>query len=336
MSEFIPRQYMPLRIAVVGVGKWGINHLRTLDNIRERGGDIELHACDIDSTRKGASQPIRATWHEDISSLISSKLIDAAVIATPSDTHVEISLELLSHGIHLLVEKPLGAEPEDTAEVLSCATENGRELAIGLQLRFHPSIIEARRLLRQGEIGRIEQIICKRYSTRKSQGISKLIENLGIHYLDLCCHLVGEIEPESVCLDYEEDDCMISARAALEFQTGIEGLCNIGWGHDEDISSVELIGTEATIEIDLHAHDSIIISDKSTIKQHVLSQNMSPLESQLNHFLSRLRDRAGSVGPMADAGAVLRSTRLVSLAKQSVSKPIISKFVFVPQISFWG
>src|SRR5436305_3506134 len=92
-----------VRTAVVGVGSFGRNHARVLSTL----AGVELTAVvDVDANRAEAlaQEHNTAAWR-DIDSVIGK--IDAAVIATPTQSHEEISLRLLEADIDVLVEKPI-------------------------------------------------------------------------------------------------------------------------------------------------------------------------------------------------------------------------------------
>src|SRR5690242_20355988 len=99
---------MKLPVAVVGVGHLGKEHARVLASLP----DVELVAV-IDANRAQAEAVAGRTGARagtDHRGLIGQ--VQAAVVAAPTSYHHAIARDLLAHGVHLLVEKPLAATSE--------------------------------------------------------------------------------------------------------------------------------------------------------------------------------------------------------------------------------
>lgn len=72
------------------------------------------------------------------------KRVDAAIVCTPNDTHVEIAMKLAEAGIHLLVEKPLSSDIESGRILVKFAQKAGVKLLVGHHRRFNPFILAAK------------------------------------------------------------------------------------------------------------------------------------------------------------------------------------------------
>jgi predicted dehydrogenase len=143
-----------LRVGVVGVGAIGSNHARLYAEIPS----AEFSAVyDIDQARGNAiGRKFGATAAKSLDDFI--KAIDAASVATPTNTHYEISRLLLSRGKHVLVEKPITDNTAHAAELADLAASKALILQVGHVERFnpvlgalekhltHPRFIEAHRL----------------------------------------------------------------------------------------------------------------------------------------------------------------------------------------------
>jgi predicted dehydrogenase len=143
-----------LRVGVVGVGAIGSNHARLYAEIPS----AEFSAVyDIDQARGNAiGRKFGATAAKSLDDFIEA--IDAASVATPTNTHYEISRLLLSRGKHVLVEKPITDNTAHAAELADLAASKALILQVGHVERFnpvlgalekhltHPRFIEAHRL----------------------------------------------------------------------------------------------------------------------------------------------------------------------------------------------
>ena len=185
-----------LKVALLGCGRWGQNHLRVLASFRERG--IIGHITVID-TLKSAREA--ATLADEIKDDFDDVDADLVIIATPSNLHASQARDLLSKGYHVLVEKPLGCSESEAAQVLASAREFGRIIGVGLLLRFHPAVALANQLINNGELGRLVSLRFVRRTTRNAPEGGNVIEALGVHAIDLMCNFMSESEP-SACLLY--------------------------------------------------------------------------------------------------------------------------------------
>ena len=91
-----------LKLAVVGAGVFGRNHVRVLSRLP----NVELIAV-IDSDFGKAQQLAAEHGTQAFDSLSAIPAIDAAIVATPTVSHEEVATWLLEAGIDILVEKPI-------------------------------------------------------------------------------------------------------------------------------------------------------------------------------------------------------------------------------------
>ena len=95
------------KIAVLGAGYWGINHVR---NYNELGALAAV--CD---TSRGSLDEIAARYpgvraEPDLDRVLADESIDGVVIATPAETHYTLARRAIDAGKHVLVEKPLALD----------------------------------------------------------------------------------------------------------------------------------------------------------------------------------------------------------------------------------
>ncbi|MGD9636149.1 MAG: Gfo/Idh/MocA family protein, partial [Pirellulales bacterium] len=126
----------PLRIAVIGAGHLGRIHARIAAGIE----DLKLVAVadPMDSCREAAAAEGKTRGVADYRTLIGE--IDAAIIATPTNTHHTIGVELLSSGIPLFIEKPLAPHASAADELVNLARKQGLTLQVGHVERFNPAL----------------------------------------------------------------------------------------------------------------------------------------------------------------------------------------------------
>ena len=191
-----------IRIAVVGVGLIGPRHCQTV----LASPDAELVAV-VDPLPQSAdyASSIGTNYYSSIKDLNASPhKPDAAIVCTPNHTHVSVAKELISAGIHVLVEKPISIDIESGRDLIACAEEADVKLLVGHHRRFNPYVVAAKQELLSGSLGRMIAV-SGLWTTfkpmeyfdppadwrRASTGGVVLI-NL-IHEVDLLQHLLGPI-----------------------------------------------------------------------------------------------------------------------------------------------
>ena len=303
-----------LNVAILGCGRWGLNHLHTLANLREEG--LVKSITVIDTSKEARDAAILAD-HKTNS--IEGVNADLVIIATPSNLHAIQARELMSRGYHVLVEKPLGCCESEAAQVLASAHENGRVMGVGLLLRFHPAVALAKRVLRNGELGRLESLRFVRRTTRKPPDGGNVIESLGVHAIDLMCHMLSESDPSAVNVEGD----FTEARIVLEFPQGIEALIDIGWGASSERRTVTLVGSQATFRFDLDIHDKATMIVDGEHQVLCCEANHSPLEAEIRHILLAVsaHNSGDSWKAFPDYGAALRGVRWTERAIEALPIP---------------
>lgn len=120
------------RIAVVGTGWWASEfHIPSL--VEYKGAELTgLVDADSERLRRVAERFKVPGAFTSTEQLISSKLADGVVVATPSATHFEIASQCLDAGLHVLLEKPMTIDAEQAWELADKARHQGLHLTIGL------------------------------------------------------------------------------------------------------------------------------------------------------------------------------------------------------------
>ncbi len=173
-----------LRVAVVGAGSFGRNHVRVISQLE----DVELVAVvdvDVEKAHRLAmefgSQSF-ASW-KDI-----RDGVGAAVIATPTITHEQIATELLESGIDVLVEKPIAESSAAGQRLARLAQERGRILQVGHLERFNPAVIALENALTIPLFFEIHRLSV---FTPRSLDVDVVLD-LMIHDLDIVLSFTGE------------------------------------------------------------------------------------------------------------------------------------------------
>ena len=181
-----------LKIAVIGCGYWGANHVRTLGEL-----GVLAAVADLDLSRAAElAAPFSATalTPDDV---FADPAIDAVVLALPAQLHAGFALRALADEKHVFVEKPLALSSADAAHVADMAATAGRVLMTGHILRFHNAFVALRGLVASGSLGDIRYVQSHRLGFGKFHARFDALWDLAPHDISLILTLAGS-EPETV------------------------------------------------------------------------------------------------------------------------------------------
>ncbi|MEW4567708.1 Gfo/Idh/MocA family oxidoreductase [Tautonia sp. JC769] len=154
-----------LTIGIVGCGRAARIHSGRLRQIEA----VRITGCvdpDVEAARALASglvgqggdpQSLRA--FSDHQQLLAEARPDILAIFTPPRAHYRPAMDGLQAGCHLFIEKPLSTNTQEAMDIVTLARGRDRVVGVGHQFRLAPSLIEARRLLAEGAIGRLRLVM---------------------------------------------------------------------------------------------------------------------------------------------------------------------------------
>jgi predicted dehydrogenase len=231
------------RLGVIGVGHLGKEHARILSGM----ADVELVGV-VDSHAPQAeliAQRCGTRAYTDHRALL--PLVDAAVVATPTTYHHAVASAFLSHGIPLLVEKPLALDLPQAEELVALAARHGVVLQVGHIERFNPAFEELQRRPLRAKL-----FTCERYSgfSGRSTDIGVVLDMM-IHDLDLVLVLVRSpvrsVEAMGVCVLGGQEDL---AQARVTFGNGCVANFSASRVHPASVRRMQAWGPEGFAAID--------------------------------------------------------------------------------------
>jgi len=201
----------------------------------------------------------------DLDALLARPDVDVVSVCVPSGLHAEIGIRAARAGKHLVVEKPIDVTLNAADRLIDAARAAGVALTVISQHRFDPGLIEARRLLDEGALGRLVlgEASTKWYRTQAYydsaawRGTNAMdggsLMNQGIHYVDLLRWCMGPVsEVTALCAtqthQIEVEDTSL---AALRFASGALGTIVASTSVFPGFAQrLEITGTEGTITIE--------------------------------------------------------------------------------------
>ena len=179
----------PLRVAVVGAGAFGRNHLRVYRELQASGEPVELVAVvDQDAAVvAAAAAQYGVPGFASVEALLDANLrLDAASVCVPTVHHASTAAPLLAAHIDLLIEKPLAASLADADAILALAREHQRIVQTGHLERFNPAVTAVRGLLNRPMFFESHRLSI---FTPRSLDVDVVLD-LMIHDLDIVLSLV--------------------------------------------------------------------------------------------------------------------------------------------------
>ncbi len=178
-----------VRIAVIGAGSFGRNHLRVL---RHSPNAQLVAVVDKDHGRADdASVEFGCPAVLTAGELIGS--VDAAVVAVPTIAHAEVACHLLENGIDVLVEKPIAPDLASARGLVETANRHGRILQVGHLERFNPAVMALHRIRTIPLFFEVHRLSV--FSPRSLD--VDVVLDLMIHDVDVVLSLVGK-PPEEI------------------------------------------------------------------------------------------------------------------------------------------
>lgn len=321
-----------LSAAVIGVGSMGKNHAR---NYSELGGINLVGVCDAEKkTADEIASRIKCKAYTDPSKLIKENKIDVASIVVPTQHHLKVALDFINAGINVLIEKPISATVAEGEKMVAAAEKNGVKLSVGHIERFNPAIVELKRRLVGGELGKIFEMRAHRIGPfpARIRDVGVVID-LATHDIDIMRYLTGS----DVVRLYAETERRIHTShedllsGLLKFKNNTIGVLNINWLTPEKIREINVTGEKGMfiakyLSQELFFHENVVAKRKEYSYSDILMgvgegditniriQKREPLRLELEAFCECVRKN--STPPVSGKDGI-EALRIASLLIES-------------------
>ena len=253
-----------LRFAIVGCGKIAQRHA---EHINEKAALVAV--CDLDKVKADAlATKYKAAAYYSVDDLFINSDFDVAVICTPNGLHAEQSVYALQKGMHVICEKPMAIKSEDCIRMVDAAQKSKRELFIVKQNRYNPPVVELKKAIDEGRLGRIfsVQLNCfwhrdadyyKEESWRGTKSLDGgVLYTQFSHFIDLMLWLINDdvVDAKSFMKNYLhqsiteiEDTGVVS----LQFSNGVIGSVHFTTNsyRKNMEGSITIFGEKGTVKI---------------------------------------------------------------------------------------
>ena len=194
-----------INVGIIGTG--GISSNQHMPALAKQ-PDVKIIAvCDVNhETAKHVAEEFDVPHvFSDYKKLLAVDDIEAVHVCTPNNLHMPPTVDALSAGKHVLVEKPLARNAVEGTKMVGAARKNGRKLMVAQNMRFNAENQYLKRVIEAGELGEIYfgRVWALRrrgvpswgvFTDKEKQGGGPLID-IGVHVLDLALCLMGHPKP---------------------------------------------------------------------------------------------------------------------------------------------
>jgi UDP-2-acetamido-3-amino-2,3-dideoxy-glucuronate N-acetyltransferase len=317
-----------VRVAVIGAGAWGKNLVR---NFAELGA---LHTvCDVsEHTLSQFKEKYGVSVTTSVDDVLNDAEIDAVVIAAPATQHFEIARKCMARGKDVYVEKPLALRVDEGEKLLAQATASGRILMVGHILQYHPAIRELKRLVSQGDLGRIRYIYSSRLNIGKLRTEENILWSFAPHDISAISYLLDEA-PTHVSAQggtYISAGICDTTLTTFDFKSAVKAHIFVSWLHPFKEQKLTIVGDRKMAVFDdleperklvLYSHridwrDRVPVAHKADA-EYVLLPKEEPLRSECEHFLHCVSTRET---PLTDGRNGVRVLEVLDACERSLQK----------------
>lgn len=325
-----------LKLGLVGCGSIAHTHVSNLKNVLRDGEVTAVYDVSTDAEKEIIDEfDLKATIYDSIHELVNSENVDAIMVCSRNDTHVEPVLEAINANKPVFVEKPLATTAEDCKKIIDAETKVGKKLVqVGFMRRFDPYYVELKDTIDSGEIGAPLMGYCRHFTcTPATQYFEtpNMINDAFIHEIDII-HWLFNDQYESVQVQYGrpnglnklsklkdpqvatlklKNGALVNTYLTQNAEYGYDVMCQImgekGIAQLPDMPSLE-------IRKDGHISHSI---DKDWTKRFVKAYQI-----ELQTFIDEVSQNKTLTGPSTWDGYVAAVTADCAIQSQKDAQPV--------------
>jgi myo-inositol 2-dehydrogenase / D-chiro-inositol 1-dehydrogenase len=241
-----------INLGLAGAGRMGRNHLRGLSDSKT----VRVTAiAEPTEPARASLPPMDARVYADLDSMLGAGGFDAVLVCVPSDFHLDTIKRLVSAGMPILCEKPVGVTAIEAREASDLTKRAGLPFQVGFWRRFVPSLNLLRERIAAGELGEIYLVACYQWDEKPPTAYFRthsggIFIDMGVHEFDQTRWLTGQEFGNISSLfcgvaDEPWPGDPESAQAMAELSGGTSALVSLGRRFPlGDVCKVEVFGTK--------------------------------------------------------------------------------------------
>lgn len=315
------------KVALIGLGGIGqIMHLPALLKLKEVGLEA---VCDRDFSKAkniAKKHNIKKFYKNPEDLLSENPEINAVIIATPTDTHLDISVKCLDAGKNILVEKPIARDYKEAQKIVEAGKKNNKLVMVGMNNRFRNDVMLQRTFIKSKDVGnvfyvktgwlRMKSSAEKWFTEKEKAGGGVFVDN-GIVMLDLGLWMLDFPEIKSVsAINYFHNTKTVedSNFTLIKFKNGAALTIEVSWSfiRSKEFYYCNVYGTNGSTSINplriLKKMNTELFDISPKMVKPSQNEVKSSYEFELKYFISSIK---GNNNPISTGNEALRVMQVV-------------------------
>ncbi len=327
-----------LQVGIIGYGRIGNEHAAW---INASGMAQVAGVYDPTPGRREIAAAKGFRVFDDVATSLDDASIGAVLIATPTSMHCDDTLQALTAGKHVMVEKPMALDYADAVRMHRAAIDAGRVLSVFQCRRWDIDFLTVRQLIASGELGKLINVESRlgqwsscvgpaareyrpNWRNERAFGGGGLYD-WGSHFIDQLAQLMLPDAPVRVFAQLRgnvwSSDCDDFARVIIDFASGAVALCEINTTTTRPLPRWHIDGTLGSADaphsatFDTHQWAQLTLADPAGVPRSVKRANPGLSESDI--WACFARACSDGIEPAVTVDSVLTTMRLLDAARES-------------------
>jgi predicted dehydrogenase len=301
----------PLGIAVLGAGRWGIHLIRNF----LKHPDAQLlavadpHADRLEMLTRTLAVDVDVVLTTDWREILKLEGVQGVAIATPASTHFELAQAVLTHNLHVLIEKPLTLNYRDSLMLCQLAKQHQRQLVVDHTYLFHPAVHRGKEAIASGLLGDLRYGYAARTHLGPVRQDVDALWDLAIHDIAIFNYWLGQtpIRVQAHGTSWLQHSALKSGSFSdslsdlvwltLTYPAGFQASIHLCWCNPDKQRRLCFVGDRGTLIFDELASSPLTLQtgwiDSSSgthtpvyqAMQHLSVPKIEPLYEVCSHFL---------------------------------------------------
>ena len=318
------------KVALIGCGYWGKNLCRNFHAL----GALKRVIDETESGQKNASEVTSGlAISSSFEDALSDPEISAVALATPAETHKELSIRAMRAGKDVFVEKPMALTLEDAEDMRAVAQNEDKIIMVGHLLEYHPAVLKLRELIDSDELGKINYIYSNRLNFGKVRTEENALWSFAPHDVAVILRLMGRT-PKQISAtggSYLTEGIEDTVISAMKFDDQTRAHIFVSWLHPFKEQRLVVVGDKKMASFDdvapfgqkLALYPNTVKFEGGTPQlkkgdaQYIEHDEKEPLREECRHFLHCITSRHQ---PLTNAESGIDVLRVLHACQSSIEK----------------
>lgn len=324
-----------IKIGIIGYGYWGPNLVRNFSLVDDCSVKVvsDLREDRLYSLKKQYPNILTTSSGDEV---IKSKNIDAVVIATPVASHFDLAFRALSHGKHVLIEKPMTTSVSDAEKLIALAKKKKKTLMVDHTFLYTGAVQKIKSLIDKKELGNINYFDSTRINLGLFQKDVNVLWDLAPHDISIFSYLINKnpLSVQAIGVSHLKNGIEDIAYLTIRCRSGLIAHFNCSWVSPVKIRMM-LIGAtkkmivyddmEPTEKVKIYDSGYVLKTDEDKRKiliDYRIGDIFVPKVEMKEALLEMAKDFINSINsgnsPISSGDIGLRVVKILELSQKSI------------------